>query len=59
MYQSPQYQAKTTRKGQRLHGFATNHQGDWKPALHSNEYRDGYDKIRWDKAEEAKSAKSF
>jgi hypothetical protein len=44
-YQPPQYEAKTTRKGQRLHGYATNHSGDWKPALVSRQYRDNYDVI--------------
>ena len=55
-YQPPQYKATTTRKGQRLHGFATNHQGDWKPALVSKAYlegielkngKTGYDNINW------------
>jgi hypothetical protein len=46
-YQPPQYDAKTIRKSQRLHGFATNHQGDWAPALHSKEYRENFDQIKW------------
>jgi hypothetical protein len=48
-YQPPQYEAKTTRKGQRLHGYATNHKGDWAPALHSVEYRENFDKIQWNR----------
>ena len=51
-YTPPQYDAKTTRKKQRLHGFVTNHSGDWKPALHTNEYRENFDKIRWNKGKD-------
>lgn len=48
-YQPPQYKSNTRRIGQHLHGFVTNHQGDWAPALHSKEYRDNFDKIKWNK----------
>jgi hypothetical protein len=56
-YQPPQYDASTRRKGQRLHGYITNHSGDWKPAQVSNAYcngielengKTGYDQIEWD-----------
>ena len=46
-YQPPQYEARTTRKGQRLHGYITNHSGDWKPALLSEEYKKNFDNIKW------------
>jgi len=54
MYEPPQYEAKTTRVGQRLHGYVTNHSGDWKPALHSKEFRDNFDLIKWDRPLEKK-----
>jgi len=46
-YQPPQYKSSTRRVKQRVHGFATNHSGDWAPALHSREYKENFDKIKW------------